>query len=131
IGTVMLLVLLISYFIGRSFSNRFAGVVDALIDESDRIGALQLDRPVQIEVGSREFARLVDAQERMRGMLLDATRGLEAKLAERTRELAAREAYFRPIFENSGSGIVSRTRDKGTLRANQRYLDFLGYTLEE
>jgi PAS domain S-box-containing protein len=53
------------------------------------------------------------------------------QLEERTRQLADREAYFRTIFENSGSGIFSRSRDWTTARANKQFLDFIGYTEEE
>ena len=38
--------------------------------------------------------------------------------------LAEREAYYRTIFENSGSGIFSRSRDWKTTRANKQFLEF-------
>jgi two-component system sensor histidine kinase/response regulator len=69
----------------------------------------------------------VTDRKRAEQALQDSTEQLQA----RTRELAEREAYFRTIFENSGSAIVSRSRSTGKLRANRRYLDFIGYTLEE
>jgi two-component system sensor histidine kinase/response regulator len=53
------------------------------------------------------------------------------QLQLRTSELAERESYFRTIFENSGSGIVSRSKDQTKFRANKTYQDFLGYTEEE
>ena len=55
----------------------------------------------------------------------------EEALAASQQQLADREAYFRTIFENSGSGIFSRSRDWTMARANKQFLDFIGYTEEE
>jgi len=69
----------------------------------------------------------VTDRKRAEQALQDSTEQLQV----RTRELAEREAYFRTLFENSGSAIVSRSRSTGKLRANRRFLEFIGYTLEE
>lgn len=61
----------------------------------------------------------------------EALRESNAQLEASTRQLADREAYFRTIFEYSGSGIFSRSRDWATARANRQFLDFTGYTEEE
>jgi len=50
IGAVMLLVLTLGFLVGRRFSRRLANVIDQLVVESERIGALQLDAPVDIRV---------------------------------------------------------------------------------
>jgi PAS domain S-box-containing protein len=69
----------------------------------------------------------------MYGAYLDITesKSSEQALRESQAQLASSETYFRTIFENSGSAIVSRGKDRGALRANKRYLDFVGYSLEE
>ncbi|MGH8688919.1 MAG: PAS domain S-box protein, partial [Burkholderiales bacterium] len=85
IGAMMAAVLGAAFFVGRRFSRRFAEIIDALVSESDRIGALQLDAPVRIDAGTRELASLVSAQERMRSLLLEAT----SNLKERVKELTA------------------------------------------
>jgi len=131
IAAVMLLVLLLAYLAGRRFSRRFADVVDALVAESDRIGALQLDQPVRIEAQTQEFGKLVDAQEQMRVMLLDATRGLEAKVEARTRELAEREGFTRALMDSSASGLLLATPAGQVRHATPRWVEITGYSLEE
>jgi PAS domain S-box-containing protein len=133
IAAMMALVLLLSFLIGRRFSRRFAAIVDALVAESQRIGRLQLDAPVRISTGTRELAELVAAQEHMRAMLIDATRGLEDKVRERTRELAEREAELRALTEeqelilaNAQVGILF-TGDSRILRVNPKFTELFGY----
>ncbi len=75
------------------------------------------------------FTIVNDITERKR--IEEALQESNAQLEERTRQLADREAYFRTIFENSGSGIFSRSRDWTTARANKQFVDFIGYTEEE
>ncbi|WP_207887265.1 response regulator [Pseudomonas sp. 30_B] len=89
--TAMLLMILavlgLVFMVAHRFSRRFANVMDHLAAESERIGSLQLDEPVRFSTHTREIDKLVNAQEHMRVMLLEATRGLEAKVMERTRDL--------------------------------------------
>jgi two-component system sensor histidine kinase/response regulator len=105
IAAMMALVLLLVYLFARRFSARFGGVMHALGAESERIGAMQLDEPVRVPTSIREIGTLVDAQERMRLMLIDATRGLEEKVRERT--AALNEALDRQsaIFSATPYGI--------------------------
>ncbi len=84
IAGMMAAVLAVAFFSALRFSRRFADVIGALVAESDRIGALQLDAPVSIAAGTQELSRLVDAQERMRKLLFDATRDLKERLKELT-----------------------------------------------
>ncbi|MGH8764273.1 MAG: ATP-binding protein, partial [Burkholderiales bacterium] len=88
-AAIMGVVLVLITFAARRVSAAVAGNVSELVRESERIGNLQLDRPVAVDTDIREFAQLVAAQEHMRTMLLDATRNLEAKVEERTRQLDA------------------------------------------
>jgi len=131
IGAMMLLVLALAFLIGRRFSRRFTDIVDSLVAESERIGALQLDAPVRIATGTREIAKLVDAQERMRLALLDATRDLEAKVEARTGELAERETFMRALFDSSPSGLLLATTGGEVRFASSGWTAITGYTLEE
>jgi PAS domain S-box-containing protein len=131
IVAMMALVLLLAFFIARRFSVRFAAVVDGLVAESQRIGRLQLDAPVQIKSGTRELAELVDAQEHMRRMLIDATQGLEDKVRARTGELAEREAFTRVLMESSPSGLLLATPAGQVRHVTPRWTEITGYSLEE
>ena len=86
-GLMILAVLGLVFMVAHRFSKRFADMVDHLAAQSERIGSLQLDEPVRLSTHTREIDKLVSAQEHMRVMLLEATRGLEAKVVERTRDL--------------------------------------------
>ncbi|MFV3307746.1 response regulator [Pseudomonas sp. NY15181] len=86
-GLMILAVLGLVFLVAHRFSRRFANVVDHLAAESERIGNMQLDEPVQLSTHTREIDKLVGAQEHMRVMLLEATRDLEAKVVARTQDL--------------------------------------------
>ncbi|MGQ0511188.1 MAG: PAS domain S-box protein [Betaproteobacteria bacterium] len=131
LATMMLLVLALAYLIGRRFSRRFAGIIDSLVTESERIGALQLDAPVSVPTGTREIAKLVDAQERMRVMLLEATQGLEHKVKKRTRELAEREAFANTLMESSSAGLILATREGEVRHLSSRATEVTGYALAD
>ena len=131
IGAMMLLVLALAFIAGRRFSLRFATVMDSLITESERIGAMQLDKPVRVRTQLREIAKLVDAQEHMRLMLLEATRELEAKVDARTRELAERENFVRVLMDSSVLGLILRSRDGEIRHVSPRAAQISGYTVEE
>ena len=121
-------------FMARGFS----APLEALARASRRLSEMKLDEPITTRSQLQEVETLVDAQERMRVALKESiaalersNRELEARVAERTRELAEREAYFRAIFENTGAGIISRGADRRLINANQAYLDFTGYSRED
>jgi len=74
-------------------ARRFAEPLQALAAESERIGRLELDAPVAVPARWKEVADTARAQEAMRIRLLQATRGLEAAVQQRTAELLqARDA---------------------------------------
>ncbi len=131
IGSMMALVVLLAFLIGRRFSRRFGAIIDSLVAESERLGALQLEAPVRIAAGTREIAKLVDAQERMRLMLIDATHGLERKVKKRTRELAEREAFANTLMESSPAGLVLATREGQVRHLSGSATALTGYTLED
>lgn len=58
-------------------------------------------------------------------------RELEKRVEERTAEVRHSEATYRALFENSNDGIFLMSNTGEELRANQRALSMVGYTLEE
>jgi two-component system sensor histidine kinase/response regulator len=139
-----LLVLLAGGLLAAWIARQFAKPLEQLTFESQRIGRLDLERPVDVTGRWFEISQLGEAQETMRQMLRDATRrledanaNLEAKVALRTRELeisqaelAHREQFFRAIFDHAPVGILSVTGDNQR-EQNQAFADFLGYPLRE
>ena len=125
LGVLLLAAVALAFFLARRLSQRFGGILGQLLHSSERIGALDLDAPVRIDTPVRELARLVDAQERMRVLLLDATRGLEAKVAERTGELHAANAEQDAIFQSATSGIAL-IKDRVILRCNRKLEEIFG-----
>jgi PAS domain S-box-containing protein len=137
-GALLLGVLALAAILAMRIARSVAKPLELLARESRRLGALDLERPIDVPAPWQEAADLVSAQERMRQALLASTaeleqanRELEARVEARTRDLAEREAYFRAIFENTGVGIITRGPDRRVLGVNSAYLDFLGYTREE
>ncbi|MDR3435353.1 response regulator [Telmatospirillum sp.] len=97
---MVLLVILILGTLGMAtlvtlpMARRFAAPLEALAEESARIGRLDLDRPVEIPSDLIEIAKLAAAQETMREALLSSTSRLaeanatlEVRVLERTTEL--------------------------------------------
>jgi len=138
VGLIFLTVLILGWMITARMARGFSDPLQKLAEESQRLGELDLERPVEVEAPWRELAMLASAQERMRVALKASTaalehsnRELETRVEQRTRELGEREAYFRAIFENTGVGILSRGPDRKVIRVNNAYLDFVGYSREE
>jgi response regulator RpfG family c-di-GMP phosphodiesterase len=77
IGLMLTAVLALAFVVARRISNRFAKVADHLVAESERIGNLQLDKPVRLSTEIREIDKLVRAQERMRVMLQEHAREIQ------------------------------------------------------
>ncbi|MCC7483566.1 MAG: response regulator [Burkholderiales bacterium] len=112
--------------------------LEGLVGESRRIAGMNLEHPSAIRSRLTEVMALVATQERMRVALADsmtelarANRELEARVAQRTRELAEREGFLRAIFDTAGVGIITRRAERGMIGVNAAYLEFLGYTREE
>ncbi|MCM5677975.1 response regulator [Schlegelella sp. S2-27] len=125
---VLLTVLGIGALVGRVVAGSISGSLARLVDESNRIARLELDRPVSAQAPARELAQLVNAQEHMRAMLLSATRNLEDKVALRTREIAEREHELRSLLASSPIAVFIAD-ESGTVRfANPRFRALFGLT---
>ncbi len=81
LATIMLLT--------RRTAAAFAAPLRQLAAESERIGRLELERPVRVRSRWLEVDVTARSQESMRRRLLQATTGLEAAVERRTAELAA------------------------------------------
>ncbi len=68
-------------------SRRFSSPLRELASESERIGRLDLQRPVHVRSHWQELVDTANAQEAMRRDLLRATEGLEATVDRRTQQL--------------------------------------------
>lgn len=110
---LVLAVLILAFALSRQMARRFQRVMEELASESVRIGGLELDRPVAVASRLREIAILVDAQERMRRMLRSATSDLERTVAERTHDLADREALLRNILDTVPIGLAMLRLERG------------------
>ncbi|MFL6696667.1 MAG: response regulator [Vitreoscilla sp.] len=76
-------------FLTRRTAAAFAAPLRELAAESERIGRLELERPVRVRSRWLEVDVTARSQESMRQRLLQATTGLEAAVGRRTAELAA------------------------------------------
>jgi len=138
------LVIAAGALLAARIAHRFVRPLAQLAAESQRIGRLDLERPVTVSDRWLEIAQLGEAQENMRKMLHDATGRLaeinltlETRVADRTRELESsrielmrRESFFHAIFDYAPVGILSlSTSDER--ENNQAFADFLGYQLDE
>ena len=131
LGGIALLSLGLVMAFAHAGSRRLSRTLEALAGESDRIGNLDLDRPVSVSTRARELAAVVTAQERMRSALLMSTRNLEQQIAVRTREIAEREAFMTALLESSPSGMIVTSR-AGTIRyVSPKWLELSGYTEAE
>jgi PAS domain S-box-containing protein len=113
------------------WARRLAGELGTLASESERIGSLDLERPVELRAGARETAQLAQAQERMRRALLDATRGLEAKIDARTRELAETAAVRQALIDRIANAVFYKDAQTRFLGCNRAYEEMFGVTREE
>ncbi len=71
---------------------------------------------------------LVEKEKQLRAYSVE----LEQRVVERTAALYESEEKYRGLFENAQVAMYRSALDgSGILEANQKYLDFIGYTLEE
>ncbi len=118
---VLLGVVLFGAGVGTIVARRISGSLAHLAGESERIARLELDAPVRAPAPAREFAQLVAAQEHMRAMLLESTRGLEEKVALRTQEIARREDELKDLLGSSPVAVLISDDEGHATFANPRF----------
>jgi PAS domain S-box-containing protein len=87
--------------------------------------------PMGRQLGAVALMRDMTGQKQLEADLLAANRHLVARVAERTAELAEREAQFRSTFEQAAIGCAHVGLDGYWLRTNQKLCAILGYTNAE
>jgi PAS domain S-box-containing protein len=87
--------------------------------------------PIGQQLGAVALMRDVTSQKQLEAELLAANRDLVTRVAERTAELAEREAQFRSTFEQAAIGCAHVGLDGYWLRTNQKLCAILGYTNAE
>jgi signal transduction histidine kinase/DNA-binding response OmpR family regulator len=87
LAAVLLVTVSLTAWAALRGARRFARPLKALAAASERIGRLDLARPVDVATRWREVAETARAQEVMRQGLLQATEGLEAAVERRTMQL--------------------------------------------
>jgi PAS domain-containing protein len=116
-------------------ARRFVRTIRDLARESDRIGNLDLERPVVVRARASELVALAAAQEKMRQALLEATRDLERKVEERTREIQDAQTKLRrgerrsrkAVFESATMGIAL-IRNRIIESCNRKLEELFGLT---
>lgn len=128
------IVLLSALLFAHRFSQRLSGIVQSLVAESERMGALQLDEPVKIKTHIREIGTLVAAQERMRTLLLHATHNLNERVKELTalhrasRLLQADQPIDQALLEQYAALIPPAWRFPEVCEARVRYGELVACT---
>ena len=118
------LILCLAFCLSASLARRFSGSVTAIVRETERIGSLDLDRPVEVQPRMQEFAALGSALERMRLSLREAT-------AERARRAAAealveQHAFQQALIDRIPNPIFYKGPDNRYLGCNVAYEQAFG-----
>ncbi len=129
IGAIFLAALAVAMLSANVGARRLARTVRDLTRESERIGNLDLERPVAVRARSSELVALAAAQEKMRQALLEATRDLERKVEARTREIQDAQAALRAASDEQNAVFESATMGIALIR--NRVIDSCNRKLEE
>ena len=125
-------------------ARRFGEPLNALADESARIGRMELEQPVATDAPWREVTQLAAAIEGMRQHLQRARRAqedaqieLEIKVTRRTHALRQsqdilkkRETFFRTIFDNAAVSIISLTPERVPTLVNPAFARFVDQPID-
>ncbi|MDD3484388.1 response regulator [Azovibrio restrictus] len=94
VASLVMGTLIFAFFVALRMASRFSHPLEQLTAESERLGNMQLQEPVRVDLSWKEIDKLAAAQEAMRIELLQATQwleetnaNLEDKVHERTRQL--------------------------------------------
>ncbi len=118
----------------RSIVMPLAGLhemVTSLADDCEPAAAPRRHRVREIRVLSAHFATMA-ARVRERGAALREARDeLEARVAARTKELAAREAVHRALIENLTQCVFLKDTESRFVSANGSFCRFVGAAIED
>jgi len=107
---LLLLLALVSLAAGTALAlgiaREFGRPLALLASESQRIGALDLERPVQVPSPWTEVRQLADAQEQMRHRLQEATTELESRVALRTAQLMKERERLQHVLDTAPVGVA-------------------------
>ncbi len=126
VAAIFLAALAVAMLIANVGARRLARTVRDLTRESERIGNLDLERPVVVRARSSELVALAAAQEKMREALLEATRDLERKVETRTHEIGELLDAQDAIFESATMGIAL-IRNRVIDSCNRKLEELFGY----
>lgn len=129
-AVIVVALIALATFMASRLAGQLGRPLFALARESERIGALQLDRPVtSIPAPVREIGVLVQAQEEMRLLLISATddlaeanRTLEEKVDLRTAALASSEAELARQLAVAQAAEAEAQRLARSLRSSEAKL---------
>lgn len=92
---------------------------------------LVLISPIVYGFVFRVFQAKVKEKEDSEHLLLDVTKVLEQKVAERTRALEASQAQLHTALENAQDAVISADHNGKIIYWNQRAENFFGYSAQE
>ena len=144
LGLILLSAIALGMAVALHIARRFGEPLNALAEDSTRIGQLALDQPVATDAPWREVIALASALEGMRKHLQsarqahqDANIDLELKVAKRTVALRQsqtilqkREAFFRAVFDNAAVGIISLNPEGQAVLVNPAFARFIGQPID-
>ena len=144
LGLIMLSALALGMIVAIRMAKRFGEPLQALAEESARIGAQHLESPVICYAPWAEVQQLATALDTMREHLrqahddiLQTNLNLEMTVARRTQALREsqgivqkREAFFRAIFDNAAVGIVSLDPGRKPVLVNPAFARFLDQPID-
>ena len=142
--SLMLGVIAVGVLVARRLADRVRRPLEALVAQSERIGQLDLGPGPEIEGHWREVATLVDSQAAMRTLLRDATQRLasardelEDTVAERTRDLAGKQAeladqllFVEELLDAMPNPVFYKGADARFLGCNTAFETAFGVTRE-
>jgi PAS domain S-box-containing protein len=130
LGALLAAMIVFTVILSLYFSRLFSRTLNAIVRETERIGNLDLERPVKVNVNVMEFEALGNALDRTRVLLGNSNARLETDVENRTLELSRREAELRTILENAPIGIMF-VGDGRLLRCNAKLAADFGYDSPE
>jgi PAS domain S-box-containing protein len=135
---IVLLAILLAVIAGVLWMLQITRPIQRLQTTAHELAAGDQTRRVKFkqrnEIGElgRSFDQMADVLVQKENQLRTYSAELEQRVVERTAALNESEEKYRSLFENAQVGIYRSALDgSGILEANRKYLDFIGYSLDE